>query len=80
MEGKLTKSQSIFNQSYCVDTPQQNRIAERKNNHLFEVVSQMTRQKKGYTASIESRLLRGEPHKSRQNIFNLMSQIGDQVL
>jgi len=35
--GNFLKEKGIHHQSTCVDTPQQNGIAERKNKHLLEV-------------------------------------------
>ena len=35
--GVFLKEKGILHQSTCVDTPQQNDIAERKNRHLLEV-------------------------------------------
>ena len=35
--GNYLQSQGIINQSSCVDTPQQNNIAERKNRHVLKV-------------------------------------------
>ena len=35
--GEYFKAHGIIHQSSCIDTPQQNGIAERKNRHLLEV-------------------------------------------
>lgn len=35
--GKFLDAEGIVHQSSCIDTPQQNGVAERKNKHLLEV-------------------------------------------